>query len=372
MRILAIIACLVAWTASGATPRPDPARALVIVVDRALPADKLAVVSAAVTDALATLPAGTQVAIISAGKTATVEATLQSPKQAKPLAAAVGRIRSAKTSDLPRGIRAATKLLATAGLTDRRLLVLTDGDVLLDIGPLLGGLRNAGITMSALGFQSMNRVTLGSLASAGGGTLHLVDDQAGIAKAIVFETTPIPEPAGTAVVLLIDRSGSMEGVRLEAAKEAARMTTEVLSPFDTIAIVAFDTEAQQVVVPQSASNKLRISTDISRLQAGGGTNIFPALKEAQAILKTEALANHVKHVILLSDGESTSDGVADLVREMREAKITVSAVGVQGADRNLLSVIAGAGAGRLYMVEDLAQLPKIFIREVEATRVKRR
>ena len=43
--------------------------------------------------------------------------------------------------------------------------------------------------------------------------------------------------------------------------------------------------------------------------------------------------------------------------------ITVSAVGVPGADRALLDVIADRGSGRLYMVEDLGALPKIFLRE---------
>ena len=74
--------------------------------------------------------------------------------------------------------------------------------------------------------------------------------------------------------LVIDRSGSMQGPKLEAAKESARATAEVLSPNDYIAVVAFDSEAQIFVHPTRASNKMRISNDIARLQSGGGTGVF--------------------------------------------------------------------------------------------------
>jgi len=130
-----------------------------------------------------------------------------------------------------------------------------------------------------------------------------------------------------------------------------------------IAVVAFDSEAQTYVRPTRASNRMRISNDISRLQSGGGTNIYPGLKEAFEIL--QGLNAKVKHVILLSDGEAPTDGLAELVGDMRSARITVSAVGVQGADRNMLSMIADTGEGRLYMVEDIGALPKIFMKETQ-------
>src|ERR1044072_9335239 len=78
-----------------------------------------------------------------------------------------------------------------------------------------------------------------------------------------FDSEKIKEQPDIALVLVIARSGSMQGPKLEAAKESARVTAEGLSPDDYISVVAFDSEAQVYVRPTRASNRMRISNDRS-------------------------------------------------------------------------------------------------------------
>jgi Mg-chelatase subunit ChlD len=172
-----------------------------------------------------------------------------------------------------------------------------------------------------------------------------------------------------ALVLVIDKSGSMSSEdRLDLVKEAARLTAATLDPSDEIGVIAFDSYPYTLVRLQPAANRIRIAGDIRRLSAGGGTNALPALREAfLQLVGSRAL---VKHVILLSDGQSPEAGVAALLSDMRDADITVSAVGVgAGAGKDFLARVAERGRGRYYFSQDGTDVPRIFSRETrEVTR----
>lgn len=172
-----------------------------------------------------------------------------------------------------------------------------------------------------------------------------------------------PRPTGV-VVLVIDRSGSMQGPKLEAVKQAAKAAAGALHRDDQIAVVTFDSEAQVVVTVQQAGNRGRIDKDLDRIVAGGGTNIYPGLKDAWQLLRP--LKADRKHVILLSDGEAPSDGIHDLVTDMRKDQITISTVAIPGADEALLRSISSDGAGRMYQVKDLKTLSQTYVKELRA------
>jgi len=170
------------------------------------------------------------------------------------------------------------------------------------------------------------------------------------------------EEATLALALVIDKSGSMAGPKMDLTKEAARATAEALPPADQIAVIVFDSASNPVVRLQRAANRQRILGDIARITASGGTNILSGLREAvDELLPARA---RKKHIILLSDGQSPYDEIPDLMDAATAARITVSAVGVgDGADQTLLKMIANRGGGRFYHTRDPASIPRIFSRE---------
>ena len=170
-----------------------------------------------------------------------------------------------------------------------------------------------------------------------------------------------------ALVLLIDRSGSMQGPKLDAAKDAAKAAASALHPDDMVAVVAFDSEATDFLKPTKAGSKAEINKSLDRLTAGGGTSFYPGLKEAYEILK--GLKADKKHVILLSDGESPDDGIEDLLKDMKNAKITVSTVAVPGGEEVLLEKISDDGGGRMYKVTDLKTLSQTYVKELKEAKL---
>lgn len=167
-----------------------------------------------------------------------------------------------------------------------------------------------------------------------------------------------------ALVLVLDRSGSMAGEKLALARTAALAAAEALAPRDLIGVITFDAEAQWLVEPTAAADRAGLRRRMETVTAGGGTAIAPAL--ALAAERLPGLSAGRRHLILLTDGISQPGPMEDLVRRLAAAGVTTSTVGVgHDADPNLLTLLAGLGGGRFYNTPDPGQMPQIFTLETE-------
>ncbi|QEG41587.1 VWA domain-containing protein [Roseimaritima ulvae] len=213
----------------------------------------------------------------------------------------------------------------------------------------------------------------------GGGLIMLGGDQSfglgGYYKTQLEEILPVRsnfekerEQPGFAMILVIDRSGSMGGEKIELAKDAARAAVELMGPRDSIGVIAFDNETYWVSQLRPGTDRGYLIDQIATIDAGGGTNMYPAMEQAyQALAGSEAKR---KHCILLSDGISSPGAFAQLAGEMSSQQMTVSTVAMgDGADAQLLQDIARLGDGRHYMCTDPQSVPQVFAKEtVEASK----
>lgn len=172
-----------------------------------------------------------------------------------------------------------------------------------------------------------------------------------------------------ALVLVIDQSASMSGAlgggeKLQFAKEAAQAAAEGLRPDDELGVVAFSDVARWAVPLAPLGARERAVEGIWSIGAGGGTNMFPALQEAFSALNGSRAA--LKHVLLLTDGQSQGGDFEGIVRSMAARRITLTAVGV-GSDAAgpLLRRLAKLGKGRYYDANRASALPAIFNREAQ-------
>lgn len=167
-----------------------------------------------------------------------------------------------------------------------------------------------------------------------------------------------------ALVIAIDRSYSMKGRKMEYAKEAARAALDLLEEQHRFAVVAFDSQPYISVPMQQVRSKRRAEDQISRIQASGQTNIYPALGVVYRLL--QQVESQAKHVILLSDGDTHPADFERLLGRMREAKIVVSTITIgDGGDPALMASIARWGAGRTYMARSAEAIPQIFVEETQ-------
>ncbi|MEZ5304705.1 MAG: VWA domain-containing protein [Verrucomicrobiales bacterium] len=170
------------------------------------------------------------------------------------------------------------------------------------------------------------------------------------------------EQMSAALALVLDRSGSMSGQKIELCKSAAIATAELLSRKDYIGVFAFDSQLHIVAPMQKVASVAAIRGQIAGLTSGGGTNIMPGMTHARAELgKVKA---KIKHMIVLTDGQTSGNGYEALAAQCRTEGITISTVAIgQGSQVGLLQRIANAGGGQAYTTADPAALTRIFTQD---------
>ncbi len=183
-------------------------------------------------------------------------------------------------------------------------------------------------------------------------------------RALPAKLAPPKTPEGICVALIVDKSSSMEGRKIELARLSASGVVDHLRPIDTIGILIFDNSFQWAVPVRRAQDKQLIKRLISGITPDGGTQIAPALTEAYRKIVTAK--GTYKHIVLLTDGISEEGDSMDLAREAAQHEVTISTVGLgQDVNRTYLERVAATSGGRSYFLNEPQGLEQILLKDVQ-------
>ncbi len=176
-------------------------------------------------------------------------------------------------------------------------------------------------------------------------------------------------PLNLSVVL--DRSGSMAGEKLAAARDAAAMLIRRLHPNDTVSVVAYDDEVITVAEPATGDTQASLPQQVQAIHPGGSTNLSGGWLRGRELVARAKREGGVNRVVLLTDGLANAgitapDQLLGLCRTACGAGITTTTIGF-GADydEKLLRGMADAGGANTYYIERPDQAADVFAEELE-------
>lgn len=172
------------------------------------------------------------------------------------------------------------------------------------------------------------------------------------------------------LTLVVDRSGSMAGDKIEKAREAARQVVQRLGRDDVFSLVSFDDQVKVHLPARKLTNPGAAYEAINALQPGGSTALYAGMKSGIAQAREFAKRGRTSRIILISDGlanvgpDKPSDA-RNLGRSAAKHGITVSTLGLgMGYDEDLLTALSQASDGNHAFVAESHDLARILDREL--------
>jgi Ca-activated chloride channel family protein len=177
----------------------------------------------------------------------------------------------------------------------------------------------------------------------------------------------------TDFVVVLDRSGSMEGQKFEYGKQALRELIQRLEDNDRLALVTYEsgTELEFEMAEANASNRDAWLQRVNALRTAGGTNISAGLENASRQIERARREGRAARMLLLSDGlanagDSSFGGLVGRAQRAPEQGYVLTTVGIgQDFDERLMTGMARAGTGAFYYLEKLGVLPELLGAELK-------
>lgn len=204
-------------------------------------------------------------------------------------------------------------------------------------------------------------------------------DQKCTVDLIVRITPPAPQTQGEGeqervpinLALVIDRSGSMQGEKMELTRKAAALAVKSLTQADRISLVTFASDVETVVASTPVVDKHRLLRRIDQIQAYGSTALFPGWQAGADQASLGLRKGNLNRLVLLTDGQANlgqtnPDPICTEVHQWFQKGLQTTTMGF-GRDyqENLLRSMAASGGGNHFYVETPEQLVRYVELELD-------
>lgn len=163
------------------------------------------------------------------------------------------------------------------------------------------------------------------------------------------------------IVFVLDRSGSMSGWKMVAARRAVARMIDSLDDADHFSVLTFDNVVETApgyskqLVRADAHNRYTFARYLSKVEARGGTQMMTPLRTATHLLSSDLQNDRV--IVLVTDGQVGNEGqiVSHFQQRLNGARVFTLGIdrAVNGA---FLNRLANLGGGGCELVEDEERL----------------
>jgi Ca-activated chloride channel family protein len=171
------------------------------------------------------------------------------------------------------------------------------------------------------------------------------------------------------VCLVLDRSTSMKGEKMDVVKSTAIQVLRNLRPQDILSVVTFSDRAEVTIPASYHQDRARLEARIQMIQPGGATEIYQGLEAGVKEVMRSIESKRINHIILLTDGHTYGDEQLCLALASRVAEhgIGISAMGI-GQDWNdiFLDVLATRTGGSSAFISEPQEIKRLLLEKFNA------
>lgn len=179
----------------------------------------------------------------------------------------------------------------------------------------------------------------------------------------------LKERAPVNVAIVIDKSGSMSGQKIEKAKEAAILALHRLQSSDIVSVVLYDSNVEILVPATKMTKRDDIIRKIRQVRAGGSTALYAGVQNGAEEVRKFLSRNYVNRIVLLSDGlanvgPDSPSALGQLGANLVDEGMSVTTIGLGlGYNEDLMTQLAYKSDGGHYFAETADELAGVFDQE---------